>query len=65
MADAAASDSTAASVKLIEPSYENNIYMMIPHALKPVLPDPVFRAATCHQKIFGYLILVSAAQLAP
>ena len=34
-------------VKFVPPSHTNNIYTLIPHHLKPAIPDPVLAAAPC------------------
>ena len=40
-------DSQEGNIMFVQPSHANNIYTLIPHALKPALPDPVLQAATC------------------
>ena len=40
-------DEEGQPVKFVPPSHTNNIYTLIPHHLKPAIPDPVLAAAPC------------------
>ena len=45
-------DSNEENVEFVQPSHDNNLYTLIPHALKPSLPDPVLQAASCRLEKF-------------
>ena len=40
-------DEEGQPVKFVPPSHANNIYTLIPHHLKPAIPDPILAAAPC------------------
>ena len=45
-------DADGVNVQCVLPSNENNIYTLIPHPLKPSLPDPVLQAASARLEKF-------------